>query len=370
MKVLLLAGGSSIHTIRWANALMHAGVNVAIATQQEFLDGLEPAIRTYRLPHSDGLGYFSNVPTLKRIIADEKPDLLNAHYASGYGTTARLARFAPTLLSVWGSDVFAFPDKSPLHRWWLRGNLMAATRVASTSHAMAAQTRCLAPSLGPIAITPFGVDTGLFAPKPDDLLSGDNAIVIGTVKALKPIYGIDILIESVALLMQRLKREAPRLAERIVFRIVGDGPEKKALESKVIECGIAGITRFDARVGHNQVPAVLRELDIYAALSRQESFGVAVIEAGACGVPVVVSDVGGLPEVVVDGQTGFIVPIEDPQAAAGALHRLVLDADLRRAMGRAARTRVASMYEWRDNVGTMIDLYKEIIADFQGMTSI
>jgi L-malate glycosyltransferase len=368
MKVLLLAGGSSVHTIRWANALAQAGVQVVLATQHACLETLVPAIRVHRLPYSGGTGYFRNVFALKRILADEKPDLLNAHYASGYGTTARLARFAPTLLSVWGSDVFDFPGKSTPHRLWLRGNLMAATRVASTSHAMAEQTRHVAPSLGEIAITPFGVETVRFKPRLHNAHSGSEPIVIGTVKSLKPIYGIDVLIESVALLISRLRREAPQLAERIAFQIVGDGPEREALKRQVVGCGIEAITRFDAGVRHDEVPAVLRELDVYAALSRQESFGVAVIEAGACGLPVVVSDVGGLPEVVVDGETGIVVPSENPVAAAAALHRLVLDIELRRVMGHAARKRVISIYEWRDNVRTMIDLYEEVIAKFQRTT--
>src|SRR5690606_35214533 len=116
-------------------------------------------------------------------------DLVNAHYASGYGTTARFAGFAPTLLSVWGSDVFDFPMKSPLHRWWMRGNLMAATRVASTSHAMAAQTRRIAPELGDIAVTAFGVETDRFAPPSPTVRRPEAAIVVGTVKTLKPVYG-------------------------------------------------------------------------------------------------------------------------------------------------------------------------------------
>jgi glycosyltransferase involved in cell wall biosynthesis len=95
-------------------------------------------------------------------------------------------------------------------------------------------------------------------------------------------------------------------------------------------------------------------LDIYVALSRQESFGVAVIEAGAAGRPVVVSNVGGLPEVVRDGETGFIVPPNDPDAAADALERLVRDQLLRRQMGEAGAQHVAKNYSWDASVQTMI----------------
>ena len=90
-------------------------------------------------------------------------------------------------------------------------------------------------------------------------------------------------------------------------------------------------------VPHEKVPDILGQLDIYVAASRWESFGVAVLEAAACGLPVVVSDVGGLPEVVEHGITGFVVRREDPGSVADALIRLVSSGELRRRMGDAAR---------------------------------
>lgn len=369
MKVLFLAAGSSIHTIRWVNALSQAGAEIVLATQHDLLEPIAPAVKVRRLPHSGNIGYFRNVGALKRMIAQERPDLVNAHYASGCATTARLAGFAPTLISVWGSDVYDFPRKSSLHRWWLRGNLMAATHVASTSRAMAEQTRRIAPALGEIAITPFGVETDRFLPRSERSAAPDAPIVIGTVKTLKPLYGIDVLIESFALLARRLQHEAPQVAGRLKLRIVGDGPQRDELSRRAGELGIGEITEFVPRVPHAAVPAALHELDIYVALSRQESFGVAIIEAGACGLPVVVSDVGGLPEVVADGETGFVVPRESPQAAAEALRTLVLDAELRQRMGEAARRRVVSLYEWQRNVQQMTDLYARVIAGSKGTRS-
>lgn len=363
MKILLLAAASSIHTVRWANALAQASVEVVLATQHDPLETLDAAIQVRRLPYSGEAGYFRNIGALRAILVAEKPDLLNAHYASGYGTTARFAGFRPYLLSVWGSDVYDFPQKSPIHRWWVRGNLMAADRVASTSHAMAEQTRLIAPRLRNIEITPFGVETDLFAPDDGEPNGSDAPIIIGTVKTLAPHYGIDTLIDSVAMLVNELKRDRPEVAARIRLRLVGDGPQADELKAYARNSGIADIVEFSGRVTHRFVPDQLRKLDVYVALSRRESFGVAIIEAGACGLPVVVSDVGGLPEVVVAGETGFVVPRDDPAAAANALRQLVLDPDLRLRMGAAGRNHVVSHYEWKDNVSAMIDLYGRVIAE-------
>lgn len=363
MKIVFLAAASSIHTIRWVNALSDAGVEVVLATQHEAREALRPSIRLHRLPYSGELGYFLNVAALKRLLAEAQPDLLNAHYASGYGTTARLCGFGPYLLSVWGSDVYDFPQKSPIHRWWTRRNLMAADQIASTSLVMAKQTRQIAPGLGQITTTPFGVETDRFAPLQDIEAAPKRTITIGTVKTLSEKYGIDIFIRSIASLVQRLRDKSQPLADRLTVRIVGDGPQRNTLETLAEDLGVREIIQFVGSVAYAEVPQELRKLDIYVALSRIESFGVAIIEAGACGLPVVVSDVGGLPEVVIDGETGFIVPREDPEAAAAALYNLVLDADLRHRMGQAGRAHVVSHYEWRDSVKQMIELYESVVGN-------
>jgi L-malate glycosyltransferase len=143
--------------------------------------------------------------------------------------------------------------------------------------------------------------------------------------------------------------------------IVGDGPQRDELVQLAAQLGITERTRFVGAVAHSDVPHWLHQLDIYAAPSRldSESFGVAVIEAGACGLPVAVSDAGGLPEVVVDGETGLVVPRDDVPALQAALKRLVLDAALRDRLGAAGRLHVEREYEW----GRCVDLMERCYAD-------
>src|SRR5699024_7160167 len=126
---------------------------------------------------------------------------------------------------------------------------------------------------------------------------------------------------------------------------------------------IADRVEFIGRVPHHQVPAELEKLDIYVALSRldSESFGVAIIEAGAAKRPVVVSDAGGLPEVTIEGKTGFVVPREDSQAAADAIEKLVLNPELRRKMGKAGHKHVANTYNWDTCIETMERVFQDTI---------
>ncbi|MCZ2443338.1 MAG: glycosyltransferase [Flavobacteriales bacterium] len=354
MKIALISSASSIHTVRWANGLSDAGHQVHVISQHGACDSFVPTVQVHRFPFRGMLGYFLMVPAVRKLLKEVKPDVVSAHYASGYGTTARLVGVHPLVLSVWGSDVYDFPYKSPLHRWLVRKNLMAADSVASTSHCMAEQTRQIAPKLGEIFITPFGVDMQAYSDAPP-LKTHNDKLVIGTVKTMAAKYGIDTLVKAFALLYKKLAATQPGIAHKLELRLVGGGPQMNELQQLAKELGVADRTEFVGQVPHHKVPGELAQLDIYVALSRQESesFGVAIIEAGAARRPVVVSDTGGLQEVILNGKTGIVVPRENPQAAADAIEKLVLNAELRVQMGEAGRKHVEMHYSWDVCIKTM-----------------
>jgi glycosyltransferase involved in cell wall biosynthesis len=352
----MLAPASVIHTQRWVEALHGRGVQLVLATQHDPGKWQAPTgVRVVRLPHRGPTGYFRNVPVLRQVLNDVRPDLLSAHYASGYGTTAAWSGFRPWLLSVWGSDVYDFPYEGRLQGWLLRRNLRHADAVASTSEAMAQQVRRLVPEIGPVAVTPFGIDTDRFAPQPQP----HDGIVIGTVKTLALKYGIDLLLHAFA---QALATARPSAALSLV--VVGDGPQRAELAELSRTLGIASQVRFVGAVPHAEVPQWLNRFDLYVAASRldSESFGVAVLEASACALPVVVSDVGGLPEVVVRGETGFVVPREDAAALANAIERLVAEPGLRRSFGEAGRARVLKHYDWQQSIDVMLRCFEGVVA--------
>lgn len=355
MKVLLLSAGNSIHTLRWANAYCERGVEVHVVTEHAPIQGYDPAVRIHVLPHLGGLGYLLNGPRVARLTRKLKPDVVNAHYASGYGSLARWCKSAPVVLNVWGSDVFAFPEKSVLHKTLLRSNLAAADRLVSTSAVMARRTASLLNNSPKVSVVPFGVDLDRFRPK----VSTDRGglVTIGTVKALEHHYGVDVLLEAFIALCGK----DPSLP--IQLRIVGGGGESGRLKERAEHSGCGARITFVGAVPHSKVPDELSKLDIYVALSREESFGVAVLEAQACGIPVVVSKVGGLPEVVQDGVAGFVVPSEDVEAATEALSTLVNDAGLRDRMGAAGRAFVAANYAWEACVDRQLSVLQEVIDD-------
>lgn len=305
-------------------------------------------MQVFQLPVAAPWGYFLNRRALVKLLRRLQPDILHVHYATGYGTLGRLCRFQPMILSVWGSDIFDFPRQSWLHRYLLTQNLQAAKQICSTSRAMAKATRTLCGDKKPIALTPFGIDTHLFSPRP--ALRDQRFFTIGTVKTLAPKYGIDTLIRAFSQLREVLLTQQPSLAQSLRLCIAGDGPQRFELQQLVKQLNLETVTEFAGQIPHAQVPDYLNKLNIYVAASRLESFGVAILEASACGLPVIVSQIGGLPEVVKEGITGCLIEVDQVEQLVTALLKLIENQPLAEQMGKAGRQYVIKQYEWQNSV--------------------
>lgn len=358
MKLCFLSAASVIHTVRWVNAMVNQGHDVHLMTMHdEKVDKLDRRVTIHRLNIPAPLGYYLNVLQAKKIIRKLQPDILHVHYASGYGTLSRLINYQPTLLSVWGTDVYLFPYESKQKEKILRKNLQAVDYLSSTSIDMKKQTEKFI-SHKPIDVVPFGIELNDFQPGEKESRA---TILIGTVKKLEHVYGIDLLLKSVASLITFLREnQMENLADQIRLQIVGEGPQRLELQALADELKIGAITEFVGLIPNEDVPEYLNNMDIFVALSRSESFGVAVLEASACEVPVVVSDVGGLPEVVDEGKTGYSLAADNTDQIVKRLAELVSDAEKRFEMGKAGREFVKEFYSWDKNVCEMEAVYSKI----------
>ena len=363
MKLFMMSDASNVHTQRWVSALAGRGMEIMLFSLSvkgvEFYDkfknvtcvsfGYDSLTKKKCGGNTfSKLKYLNTLGFIKKHIKEFAPDFVHAHFASSYGLLGALAGKHPYIISMWGSDVYYFPRISPLHRWILKYNLSCADVVLSTSHVMSAETK-LYTNKEPL-ITPFGVDIEKFSPM--EVNRDGDEIVIGTVKTLLPVYGIDVLIKSFALVKKALPGKKLRLI------IAGEGKEKESLEALCVELGVRENVDFVGRIANDKVPEFISRMDVFVALSRNESFGVAVLEAMACGVPVVVSDADGFREVVKDGVTGYIVPREDAKAAADRILTLLNDASMARTMGQEGRKHVVENYNWEASVDTMMRVYE------------
>ncbi|MCL6554171.1 MAG: glycosyltransferase family 4 protein [Firmicutes bacterium] len=146
--------------------------------------------------------------------------------------------------------------------------------------------------------------------------------------------------------------------------LVGDGPLRRVVEVRISRGGQAG--RVQLLGTRDDIPALLRSADIFVLSSRWEGLPLAVVEAMMAGLPVVATAVGGIPETVLHGETGLLVPPGDAHALASALHRLLQDADLRRRMGEAGRRRAMACFTQQRMVDATVALYRQILPDGTG----
>jgi glycosyltransferase involved in cell wall biosynthesis len=211
-------------------------------------------------------------------------------------------------------------------------------------------------TLKDVLVTPFGVDLNLFNSYVKEN-SEEKKIVIGTIKALEIKYGIEYLIKAYHIVKIKYPEKELKLL------IVGEGNKKEDYEKLVIELGLQNDVEFTGKISFDKVPFYHNMIDIFVSVSvlDSESFGVAIVESSATEKPVVVSNVGGLPEVVEDGVTGFVVAPKDAVATANAIEKLIFDKKLRQLMGKAGRKRVESLYNWERNVEQMVEIYYKIL---------
>lgn len=350
MKLCFLAPGNSIHTKRWVEYMIDRGHDIHLITLHE---GDIPGAKIYYLPAQGKWVYPFFLPKIRFLIKTISPDILHAHYASSYGLLGACCGFNPLVVSVWGRDVMNFPQNSFLHKLLVKYTLEKADRITATSHILESTAISLAPVEGKITIIPFGADLASFRSqvKPKE----NKTVTIGIVKALRTKYGIEYLIRAFALVKKKFKN--------VNLIIVGKGPLRESLERLSTELGCAEKTHFVGEISYSQVPEYLGRMHIFVvpSIDESESFGVAAVEASACELPVIASNIGGLPEVIIDKKTGLLVNPKDPSAIAEAIIRLIENPGLRREYGRRGREFVMKHYDWQENAKRMENLYEEIL---------
>lgn len=355
MNIAMISSGNSIHVKKIANALATRGYNITLYTlpnHNKLLPDLDRRIEVVKLPFKGKLGYYLNASFIRNAIKKRPVDLVNSHYASGYGTLARLVGRHPLVLAVFGSDVFDYPFRS---RWNMRTiirNLDCADIITSTSQVMADKVRAFYNRDREIYITPFGVDLELFYPRPCDKT---DRFEIGIIKKIEAIYGFDVLLHA----MKRLIDEYGM--ERIHLSAYGRGSKAEYFASLAKDMGLEDFVSFCGFVRNEDVPKVLSGLDVACFPSVvDESFGVAIVEAMACGVPVVASDALGFTEVIEDGVTGLIVPQKDEIALAEALYKVYqMSSEERMNMGRAGVERTRKLYNFENNMNEYEEALKK-----------
>jgi sugar transferase (PEP-CTERM/EpsH1 system associated) len=187
-----------------------------------------------------------------------------------------------------------------------------------------------------------------------------DQLVVGTVGRLQTVKDQVNLVRAFAIAVR-----AGEAGRRLRLLIAGDGPQRAEVEAEIAATGIGDITWLAGE--RSDVPEVMRALDVFALPSRAEGISNTILEAMASGLPVVATDVGGNAELVAAGESGLLVPPEDPARMAEALLRYTSDGALRQNHGAVGRKRVEQHFSIDNMVARYTSLYDQLLQRGSGL---
>jgi glycosyltransferase involved in cell wall biosynthesis len=268
----------------------------------------------------------------------------------------------PLLGLAMGADAHTHPYRSRGIRRLTRRAIECSDRVAAVSRALGREVLELGVPMKPVSTIYNGVDTAQFAPSSGERSAARMAlglprdgIGICTVCRVESEKGLGELAEAF--------RSVQQAHPKSWLVVVGDGEYRSKLKAWVETQDLGSRVFLAGARPHEDVPRWLNAADLFVLASHNEGLPNVVLEAMACGLPVVATDVGGTSEAVVHGRTGLLVPAADVGLLAGALDRLLDDASERERMGRAGRRRAVDTFSWRESAEDLVGLYEEMVRD-------
>lgn len=355
MRVSVISEAKSIHTQRWMGSLAHEGCDIHLVSSSK---AEIPGVTLYHYPiySPNPWQQVRNNRSIRELIRTLKPDvvhLFGLFSVSSLGTMWAIRGLENLVISVWGSDVKpAGGGETYKERLIKRYLLNRGDCLVSISEYLAHEVERYLKCPKNIEIVPWGVDIDIFMPIERDVTS--KVINVGFAKRLHPLSGPDIMLKAFRYARDRCKRE-------LLLKIAGSGPMENQLKKEAAQLGLADSVEWAGWVG---TPEGLRDfyhsIDMFVMPSRRESFGVSAVEASAAGLPVIASRFGGIPEIVVHGETGLLLDPDDVDGFGEAIVTLGENGDLRRQMGVKARARAEESFDWRNSVRDMVTIYRRV----------
>jgi N-acetyl-alpha-D-glucosaminyl L-malate synthase BshA len=302
---------------------------------------------------------------MSTVAESENLDLLHVHYAIPHSISAILAReslkpkrYLPVITTLHGTDITlvgADPSYLPIIRY----GIAQSDGVTAISNYLKQATKETF-NFDDIAVIPNFVCQSEYqrhpVPELRASLAPEGEPLLVHVSTLRPVKRP---VDCVEILARVLKKG---IRTRLVM--VGDGGEKTAVEQRARSLGVYENCVFVGK--QPKIVDYLSAADVLLLPSAQESFGLAALEAMACEVPVVASRVGGIPEVVTDGETGFLSEVGDVEKMANDAARLLSDTALRTEMGKRAREFAISHYRTDIVIPQYIEFYERVLRKTSG----
>lgn len=363
LALKLASRGHAVH-------VFSSGLPVRLSTVRNacILHRVEPITRP---PLENGVYAHALAGAMANVAARESLDVLHVHYALPHAASALLAKEIlvalglrpPRLVTtLHGTDVTGLAGDAALTAVTRHAVLQSdAVTTPSVWLRRAAMANLSLPEKTRVEVVSNFVDPEEFHPgaeRPDlrrlfPALPWDATSAPAVLLHASNFRAVKRVGDAVLALAQVLRTRS------VCLILVGDGPERSAVEKLAAS---VGVSRNVAFLGEQlQMGPLLAQADLFLLPSEQESFGLAALEALASGVPVVATNVGGLPEVVRHAETGWLVPVADPPALAAAVLKLLADEPRRAAMGQAARADALARFRPEPVVSRVEGLYREVL---------
>lgn len=358
-----LSGGTGQHMLELLDRVARSGWSVEVASTVPNETRLPDLVQVSRLTMGRGLyplPHLRLLRSIRRVIRRFRPDVVHSYFFWPIlcSRILRMAGAAPALVENREDEGFNWAG----HEYaWLRLTRPAPERVICVSRSVqevVAKREGLDGSV--TTVVPNGIDANLV---------GEGALSAARETALREELGLprgDPVVGMVANLDREVKggrwfvEAVPGVLERVPsarFLVVGLGGDAPEIRDRLGELGVADrvvLTGF-----RNDVGDCYRIMDVSVLTSLSEGLSITLLESMACGLPVVATRVGGNSDVVVDGETGFLVPPRDPEAWAGGVVRLLESPDLRARMGDAGRSRVREAFSLDLATERYLEVYRE-----------
>jgi L-malate glycosyltransferase len=332
LRLLFIANPNSTHTRRWINWFFQRGHTVALVADNPLSAAWE-GIQIFDLASQYNrriIRYLIWQLKLRQIIRHWRPDILHAQRVSSAGWLGAFTNFHPFVVTPWGTDLYQHPVRSRIARELAWITLRQADLVTADSQDLCRQAISLGADPQRTKLAQWGVETKLFSPGEKSALWSERLKLVGGPVILSPravnrIYNLDTILMACA----RLKSTFPELI--VLLRAYNADPEyKNELDEMARRNQLQDSIRWIGAI--EPYPALVdiyRLADMAVSIPDSDGTPVSVLEAMACGIPVIASNLPSLQEWISDGQNGLLVPARDVDALTAAMTRLLSDNHLR-----------------------------------------
>lgn len=360
LRLLFIANPNSTHTRRWVSWFDQRGHTVSIIADTPLVGGWETGeifdlasrfnVRVLRYP-------FWELQT-RKIIRRWQPDILHAHRVSSAGWLGAFSGFHPLVVTPWGSDLYQQPARSALASRLARFTLPRADVVTADSQDLCSLAVRFGANQEATKMIQWGVDTSVFFPAARSLDWQNRLHIHGKPVILSPrgvnrIYNLDIIIQALA----QVRLAYPEII--LILREYNVDPGYKLeLEQLIDSSGLRANIRWIKQIEpYAQLVELYRLADIVVSIASSDGTPVSVLEAMACGIPVIAGDLPSLREWINNKDNGLLVPLRDPDRLAGLMINLLENSATRNLFAARGRALIAEKAEHGIEMTKMEHLY-------------